>query len=133
VRTSGSAILRQQAAGLQVSIDRLNREVTSIGNQLAALSTRAPSYPVLQNQQQQDANRVADLLQQQEGLRNSAAAFPGEARVLQAADVPKGPSSWSVATSALIGGALGLVLGVCAVAYWRTRNNRRAPAAPAGD
>ena len=134
VRSSGSAILSQKAAGLQVSIDRLNKDAADIGNQLGGLSTRAPSYPVLQNQQQADMNRVADLLQQQEALRSSAAAFPGEARVLQAADVPRGASSWSVGTTALIGGALGLVLGVCAVAFWTTRRaGRRSAPAPISD
>ncbi|GAB4082315.1 hypothetical protein GCU67_10045 [Modestobacter muralis] len=141
VKGNSVAAITQRADILQGTIDRqnaqlagLNQQLTDLTNRLGGLSPTGAAYGVVQGQLDRLADQVAqlsarnsDLVEQQESLRSSAAAYPGAAFVLRQPSQPEGPSSLSPATSAMVGGVLGAILGACLVGLARAR--RRPPAA----
>jgi uncharacterized protein involved in exopolysaccharide biosynthesis len=139
VRTAGTEALDNQAKLLDSSIDRLNTELQSaqaeladVDGQLARLSVNSPAYAVTQGRADRAATRSAetqsrlqDLLAQQESLRAAGAAYTGEAFTMRAASQPTAPSSASLTTSLMLGGALGLFIGACIVFFFFGRRPAR--------
>jgi uncharacterized protein involved in exopolysaccharide biosynthesis len=139
VKASGAKALDDQAALLQSSIDRLNTELqsaqaelTAATDQLAGLSVNSPAYAITQGRADRAATRSAeaqtrlqDLLGQQESLRAAGAAYTGEAFLMRAASEPVAPSSPSLPTSLMLGGALGLFIGACIVFFFVGRRPTR--------
>ncbi|WP_147261949.1 hypothetical protein [Blastococcus sp. TF02A-26] len=136
-RSSSAGVLADQATVLQGSIDRLqdeaaalNDELARVNADLATIPTASPAYGATQNRATQTSNRLADvaarlsdLTGQQDTFRASADLYTGPASVLREAETPDNPSSLSVPTAAVLGAALGLLLGLCAVFFLSRRWN----------
>jgi uncharacterized protein involved in exopolysaccharide biosynthesis len=139
VRDNGIQAIRDRADVLQSTIDRqgaelaaLNARLTDLTGQLRGVSPTSAAYGALQGeiarldtQVGELATRSGEVVEQQESLRAAAEKFPGQAFVVRKASVPKAPSSLSLPTALVLGGALGFVLGVCIVAFWRSRSHSR--------
>ncbi|WP_157519286.1 hypothetical protein [Modestobacter sp. Leaf380] len=136
LRDNGRAVLNQRADVLQGTIERqtaqlaeLDGQLTALNDQLGGLNPTTAAYGAVQGRIDRLATQIsdlttrsADLVDEQETLRANAAIFPGEAFVLQQAEVPEGPSSLSPAKAALVGAALGVVVGACVVAFTTSRS-----------
>ncbi len=145
VRVSGAGALADQADILQGSIDRLTGETATLtadlaaaNGELAQLPVTSPAYGAAQNRATGLSTRLtdasaelSDLVSEQESLRASAEAYPGQAFVLRDARTPTGPSSLSLPTALVLGAALGLLLGACVVLYRTHREGAAARAAGA--
>ncbi len=139
VKLAGKKALDDQAALLDSSIARLNQdlansqaELADVDAQLGGLSVNSPAYAITQARADRAATRSAetqirlqDLLAQQETLRAAGGVYTGEAFLMRAASEPTDPSSASLPTSLILGGALGLFIGACIVFFFHGR--RHAP------
>jgi uncharacterized protein involved in exopolysaccharide biosynthesis len=135
LKTSGASVLEQRAQVLQGTIDRqntqladLDAQLSDLNDQLGGLNPQSAAYGAVQGRIDRLATQIedlttrnADLVDQQETLRANAEIFPGEAFVVRQAETPKGPSSLTPPKAALVGAALGLVIGGCVLVFRSTR------------
>lgn len=122
VKRSGVESLQKRADTLVVTIERLTRDLGEANAQLAAIrDPDDPAFLAAQGRADRVAARLSDLLEQQEAFGAAAGTYTGQAYLVQAATVPEVPSSWSLPTSILIGGALGLALGAGGLVLFRGR------------
>lgn len=121
-------VLEPTIGRLRADIDGLNARLGELNARLEALSVNSAAYQAAQIQAGQvgaqlaDAStRLADVTGQQESLRAGAEVYPGQAIVLRQPEEPTAPASLSLPTAAVLGAALGFVLGVCLVILLRRR------------
>ena len=134
--TSGADSLTARADALQTTIDRQNAQLTTLTaqlndqtNQLETVDTASSTYAVLQGQVTQLSGqvsdltgRIADVVDQQESLRAAAEIYPGAARVLQQAELPTAPSSFSLPVTVVLGAGLGILVAGCVIGLQVARN-----------
>ncbi|MCY7396083.1 MAG: hypothetical protein LH468_08030 [Nocardioides sp.] len=117
------ATTRSQARqGLTDQAAALDQPIADLRSTIAAAPLRGP----LSDTTALDAS-LNNLLQQQSQLRAASSSEKGPVQVLAEAQAPTSPSSVSVATAAVIGAGLGLVvlLGLLFVMSWSRHDSSR--------